>query len=113
MNTDANEVRITSDTGGMKGQKDYRYDLIPAEPLESLAHHYGKGAKKYAPNNWKKGYAWSLSYAALMRHLQAWWMGERIDPETGSHHLTAVVWHAFALMWFEYKGVGTDDRQVG
>ena len=104
------EVRIVDASGGMKGSKDERYDLVPVEPLRELAIHYGKGAVKYEPHNWKKGFKWSLSYAALMRHLQAWYAGESYDPETGSHHLTAVAWHAFALMWFEIKGVGTDDR---
>ena len=42
----AAEVRITSPTGGQKGQKIERFDLIPIKPLTGLARVYGKGAAK-------------------------------------------------------------------
>lgn len=42
------EIRSTNkDTGGQKGVKLYRFDLIPAFPEEELALLYGLGAKKY------------------------------------------------------------------
>ncbi|ASR86796.1 hypothetical protein SEA_FINDLEY_56 [Mycobacterium phage Findley] len=77
-----------------------RYDRIPAEPLRMLAEHYGRGARKYADDNWRRGYDWRLSFAALNRHLWQWWAGEEIDAETGSPHLIAVAWHAFTLAEF-------------
>lgn len=105
------ETRITDPTtGGQKGAKLARFDLVPPDAMWALAEHYGKGAHKYADRNWEKGYAWSLCIAALQRHFQAWLMGESYDPETGSHHLIAVAWHAFALFVFERRGLGTDDR---
>ena len=107
---ESTEVRITDPiTGGEKGSKLQRYDLIPAEFLFALATHYGKGARKYDDRNWEKGYKWGLSYAALMRHLEAWRMGEDKDPETGSHHLVAAAWHCIALFIFQFRGLGTDD----
>lgn len=108
------ETRVVDPTtGGEKGSKLARYDLIPADVLEELAEHYGRGARKYADRNWEKGYAWSLSYAALMRHLQAFWQQEDIDhdPVIGdSPHIIAVVWHAMALAAFSFRHDGTDDR---
>lgn len=74
-----------------------RYDLIPAEPLRLLALHFGVGARKYDDDNWRRGYSWGLSFAALNRHLWQWWAGEEIDEETGSPHLIAVAWHALVL----------------
>jgi hypothetical protein len=73
------EVRSTSSTGGQKGVKLQRFDLIPIGPLTRLAEHYGKGALKYDNHQWRKGYEWSKSYAALLRHLTAWWNGEEYD----------------------------------
>lgn len=116
----AAEVRIVdSNTGGAKGSKVQRYDLIPPAALAALAEHYGRGEAKYPSDpegavgaNWRRGYRWGLSYAALMRHLEAWRAGESVDPETGSHHLTAVAWHAFALFTFESEGLGSDDRAL-
>ena len=109
--SDTSEVRVVDPkTGGEKGSKLARFDLVPAGPLRDLAEHYGKGAKKYADRNWERGYDWSLSFAALMRHAWAWWSGEDVDPETGSSHLTAVAWHAFALREFEARHAAGDNR---
>lgn len=105
------EVRVTNEvTGGQKGSKLARYDLIPVYPLHALAEHYGRGALKYEPNNWRKGYNWSLNIAALKRHLAAFESGEDIDEETGSPHLAAVAWHVFALLEFGVTHPELDDR---
>lgn len=105
------EVRVTDPTtGGAKGQKLFRTDLLPADALLAVAEHFGRGARKYEDRNWEKGYAWSLSYAALLRHLLAFWGGEDIDEETGSLHLQAVGFHALALLAFSLRDAGTDDR---
>jgi hypothetical protein len=94
------EVRVTSETGGQKGSKLERPDLIPPSFLRELGVHYGIGAAKYDESNWKRGYDWKYSYAALQRHLRAFWEGEDIDPETGSKHVVAAAWHCAALAWF-------------
>lgn len=107
------EVRVTSSTGGEKGQKLARFDLIPTDALTELAEHFGVGAKKYADRNWERGYEWGLSYAALSRHLTSFWGGEDIDPETGSKHMTAVVWHAMALVHFMNNNPEFDNRPGG
>ena len=105
------EVRVTDpNTGGQKGSKLARFDLIPPDALWQLAEHYGRGAQKYDDNNWRRGYAWGLSYAAMMRHAWAFWNGENIDAETGSSHLVAVAWHAITLLTFQTEQLGTDDR---
>lgn len=104
------EVRVTSSTGGEKGSKLARYDLIPAEPLLHLAELYGKGAEKYDDNNWRRGYDWSLSFAALNRHLWQFWSGEDIDPEMGKPHMASVAWHAFALLEFMEAHPEFDNR---
>jgi len=107
------EIRITdSDTGGQKGLKDVRYDLLPWHSLDEVARLYARGAEKYDEHNWRKGYAWSLSFAAMMRHARAFWEGEDIDPELGTHHLASVVFHALALMEFTETHPEKDDRYL-
>ena len=107
----AKEVRVTDpDTGGEKGTKMARFDLLPAGPLWELAELYGRGAQKYADRNWERGYAWSLSFAAMMRHAWLFWSGEDTDPETGKPHLASVAWHALALMQFSTTHPEKDDR---
>lgn len=105
------ETRVVDPkTGGEKGSKLARFGLIPWDALWALAEHYGRGSRKYADHNWLRGYKYSLSFDALMRHAQAWWGGEEMDAETGSSHMIAVAWHAFALFVFRKRGLGTDDR---
>lgn len=114
-------VREISSTGGQKEAKIHRFDQIPTGPLRKLAARYGSGNAKYPVpagdiDNWRKGYAWSLSYAAMQRHATSFWAGEEIDPDTGEEHLTAVAWHAFALLeWCANPKLRElfDDRQDG
>lgn len=97
-------------TGGAKGSKLARFDLLPYDALTLVAEHFGKGASKYADRNWERGYDWGLSMAALQRHLAAFWSGEDVDEETDSLHLQAVVFHALALLTFQIRDIGTDSR---
>ena len=103
-------IQENATTGGKKGQKLPRFDLIPVRPLWELAEHYGRGAAKYEERNWERGYEWSLSFAAMMRHALQFWNGEDVDPETGSAHLAAVAFHAFALMEYGHTHPELDDR---
>jgi hypothetical protein len=110
------ETRIVDASGGAKGSKLARFDMIPPDVLWELAEHYGKGEAKYPSDpetgqpNWQRGYSYRLSVAALMRHLTSWLMGEDVDPETGSSHLIAVIWHAMALRYFQLHDKGKDYR---
>lgn len=106
------EVRTVSTTGGEKGTKSARFDLIPVGPLTTVARLYAKGAEKYADHNWRRGYEWSKSYAALMRHATQFWDGEDCDEETGLPHMASVVFHALALLEFMERHQEFDDRII-
>lgn len=87
-------------------------DLIPPIVLTALAEILAFGAQKYEPYNWAKGLPWSKVYAAMQRHLNSWWSGERYDKETNKSHL----WHALCdlafLITYEHYGMGTEDKPV-
>lgn len=132
------EERTTSSTGGQKGVKTERHDLVPQGPLQELATHFGRGAMKYELHQWRSGYEWSKSYQAAARHLSAFWSGLDYDvcsnepdncrhtdlegnpfstgrPDTcfnhtGSHHMVAVAWHSFVLLEFKDRFPEYDDR---
>lgn len=87
-----------------------RHDLIPPEALTALGDVLGMGADKYGARNWEHGMAWGRPYAALLRHLLAWWGGEDRDPESGLSHLHHVLTNAAFLVAYEARGIGTDDR---
>lgn len=104
------EHETISSTGAKKNVKLARYDLIPANALRKVAEHYGIGAKKYADHNWRAGYEWSKSFQALQRHAWLFWSGADNDPETGSPHMAAVVFHALALLEYPDTHPEFDDR---
>lgn len=107
------EVRVVDPaTGGAKGSKLARFDLLPPDAMWLLAEHYGRGSEKYEDRNWEKGYDWGLSYAALQRHINAFWGGENVDEETGGLHTVAAAWHGIALTTFQLRGIGNDTRAV-
>lgn len=111
--TTKEERIVDPKTGGEKGQKQERWELLPFPALDEVARVYGYGARKYAPDNWRKGYSWRLSLGALCRHIALWASGQSVDPETGCHHLAHATFHCLALITFEDEGLGTDDRAKG
>jgi hypothetical protein len=74
-----------------------RYDLIPPAALHEFVEVLTFGAKKYAPDGWRKvpERRWRY-FAAAMRHIWAWWRGESRDPESQRHHLA----HALCCIFF-------------
>lgn len=111
------QIMVDPNTGGAKANKLARFDLIPTDALWALAEHYGKcggdgsdNGAKYDERNWERGYKWSLSYAALMRHINKFWSGKDIDPSCQSLHIIAAAWHCMSLAAFAMRGIGTDDR---
>jgi hypothetical protein len=105
--------------------------------MMELAKVYGFGELKYDRFNYLKGYPWSLSIDALLRHLLSFMAGEdrdlctahpnlppihdwiKADEATGEPgcdgsgllHSAHIAWHALALTAFAQRGIGTDDRE--
>lgn len=105
------ETRITDkNTGGQKGRKLTQLGALDPVALIEVARVAGMGANKYAAHNFLKGYDWSLSYNAMMRHALLFWAGEDDDPESGLSHMGHVAWMALCLISFQRRAIGTDDR---
>lgn len=107
------ETRITSETGGEKGQKLAQLSSLDPHALIALAECSGLGAQKYSAHNYLRGYDWSLSFDAAQRHLLAFWGGEDLDPESGQQHLAHAAWHCLAMLSFVQRGIGSDTRPLG
>lgn len=107
------KVAPRAETGDEKKKDDGkpRFDLIPPEALEALAHLYRIGAEKYRPRGWEEGMDWGRIYRAMIGHANKWWAGETYDQIDGQHHLSSVAWCAFALFTYEMVSArGKDDR---
>ena len=99
-----------TDKGIKHDQDKLRFDLIPVSAIEELARVYTQGAQKYGEYNWNKGLSWSRIFAAIMRHLWAFWRGENNDQETGISHAAHAAWGCFALIEYARTHPELDDR---
>lgn len=105
------ETRVVDpETGGEKGTKPIQLGAIDPLALEVLGRVAAFGAQKYETFNYMKGYPWRLSYDALLRHLLSFLQGEDLDPESGLPHMAHAAWHGLALVSFQMRDLGTDDR---
>ena len=51
-----------------------------------------EGACKYGRHNYRvAGVRGSVYYDALWRHVNGWWEGQDIDPDSGMHHITKAI----------------------
>lgn len=75
--------------------------LLPTRPLDAVARVLDFGAKKYAPDNWRKGIAYTRVYGAVLRHLWAWWRGEQTDADSGQPHLACACCELMFLLEYE------------
>lgn len=79
-----------------------RWSLLPAGTIRQVIDVLEFGAKKYSVGNWVTvPNARTRYYDAVMRHVEAWWSGEKNDPETGLPHLAHAATCLLFLMWFD------------
>jgi hypothetical protein len=99
------------DKGGVKYDGDkIRLDLFSPVAFFGTSGILTYGALKYRPRNWEVGMDWSRPFAAMLRHMMAFWLGEDTDPESGLLHVD----HAACCIMFLQDYVRThkeyDDR---
>ena len=90
-----------------------RLELVPWTAVSEIAQVLSFGANKYEANNWCRGARWGRYFAALCRHIFAWWSGEDKDPETGYSHLAHAGCCLLFLMEYQRNNWGSDDRFTG
>lgn len=88
-------------------------DLIPWAALNEVADVLSYGKDTYGAWNWTRGARWGRYFAALCRHIFAWWGGEDRDPATGKSHLAHAMCDLLFLLEYQRNGWGEDDRFTG
>ena len=79
-----------------------QWSLLPFRALKEVVEVLTYGAKKYAPDNWKKVPDARRRYIdAGFRHFTAYASGETHDPETGKHHLAHAICCLLYLIAFD------------
>lgn len=86
--------------------------VVPVPVLYEVAIGLLEGACKYRRHNYRvAGVRASVYFDATMRHLNAWWEGEDIDPHSGVHHISKAIASLFVLRDAMIHGkLANDDR---
>lgn len=74
-----------------------KWSLVDFESLEPLVKVLMFGAKKYSPDNWKKGLPTNEVCESLLRHVFAIMRGELFDKESGELHIGHVMANAMFI----------------
>jgi hypothetical protein len=105
------EKQMGQTTAGRFNENKIRYDLMPPWGVEQIAKVYTYGTIKYDDDNWWKGLKWKKDVlGCVFRHVWKWVRGEKVDDESGLHHLAHAAWNCITLMEYERCDIGTDDR---
>lgn len=82
-----------------------RYSLLPMGTINQVVQVLEHGANKYEVGNWQRvPDSRNRYYDAAMRHIDAWWNGEKLDEESKLPHLAHAICCLLFLMWFDNKG---------
>lgn len=93
------------------GTKKVPASVLPRGVVGEMALALLEGARKYGRHNYRiAGIRASVYYDAAMRHLDAWWEGEDIDPDSGLSHITKALATLCVLRDAMMNSKWTDDR---
>jgi hypothetical protein len=85
-----------------------QWHLVDFETLEGMVKVLEFGAKKYSPNNWKKGLSLESIADSLIRHLVSMQKGEFMDTESKLPHADHIQCNAMFLAYFSNKLLNED-----
>lgn len=89
-------------TGVKFDQEKPQWTLVPFKAFDHVVEVLTIGARKYAPDNWKKVPNARQRYIdAAFRHMSAYAGGEKLDAETGKNHLAHAVCCLLFLLAFD------------
>jgi len=100
---DISDEPVRGRVTGVKYDNDKpQWSLLPFKALGQVVEVLTYGAKKYAPDNWKKVPNAKQRYIdAGFRHFTAYASGEKHDQETGKHHLAHAICCLLYLVAFD------------
>ena len=91
-----------------------KFSCIPLKLIRGAARILYKvtirKTNPYPMWNWAAGMLWSKPYDCLMRHMDDWYCGEDIDPDTGESHLDHALCNLLFLIHYRDAYKEGDDR---
>lgn len=104
---------VTKDTNPKDcvGIKKVPYSTVPCMVIAETALALLEGARKYGRHNYRKaGVRASVYFDATKRHMDAWWEGQDIDPDSTLSHVTKAIASLIVLRDSMLIGNWVDDR---
>ena len=87
------------------------YSNLPANVSKEISVAMMEGARKYGRHNYRvAGVRASVYFDACIDHLNAFWEGETIDPDSGLHHITKALSCLYVLRDAQMNNKCEDDR---
>ena len=81
-----------------------RWDLAEWPFFRAICEVLTTGANKYSPDQWKTMTGGREHFfSALMRHIDQWKEGQKIDEETGKSHLVHAACNLMFLDWLDRR----------
>ena len=99
----------------VQAQKDGKspFEYIPLRTLAGTAKVLEHGANKYGIRNWRKDPIKASTYqGAFLRHLEAYYEGEDIDPDSGASHLSHIMANCMVMLDAALENTLIDDRTI-
>lgn len=107
----AESVKKNTNPKDAVGIRKVPYSTIPAEVTAEVGLGMLEGALKYGRHNYRViGVRASVYYDAIQRHINAWWEGEDIDPESGLNHIVKLLTSGYVLRDAMINDNLVDDR---
>lgn len=104
-------TKPTNPKDAISGSKVPARSVVPAQVVNDAALALLEGARKYGRHNYRiAGVRASVYIDATGHHLDSWWEGEDIDPDSGLSHVTKAIASLVVLRDSMMQGNWTDDR---
>jgi len=88
-----------------------RWSLLPRGFVAGVVSAFEHGLRKYERDGWQRvADAHRVYYDAAQRHLDTYWRGQRIDAESGVHHLLCAA-ASLAIMWWHDERDEREDQR--
>lgn len=87
------------------------YSGLPANVSREVSVGMLEGAMKYGRHNYRvAGVRVGVYIDATIGHINDFWEGQDIDPDSGLHHITKAIASLYVLRDAQMRGMDNDDR---
>jgi hypothetical protein len=87
------------------------YSNVPTGVTREVGIAMMEGSMKYGRHNYRvAGVRAGIYYDAAIGHLNDWWDGQDIDPDSGLHHITKAIAGLYVLRDAQLRKMCKDDR---